>query len=136
LLLGCVYIPPENTKYTSNESFTEIETEMLSLSNNYDCYTSLIGDMNAKTKLLEDVTVTDDSLFEILDEFDNQSLIPYMYDYQNLILKGISLIRKSDDLSPPNNYGYRLIDLCKRNNLYIGNSRLPGNDFMKGKKNL
>jgi hypothetical protein len=28
--------------------------------------------MNAKTKLLEDVTVPDDSLFEILDEFDNQ----------------------------------------------------------------
>jgi hypothetical protein len=74
MLLGCVYIPPENTKYTSNESFTETETEMLSLSNKYDCYTSLIGDMNAKTKLLEDVTVPDDSLFEILDEFDNQSL--------------------------------------------------------------
>ena len=95
-----------------------------------------IGDMNAKTKSLEDVTVPDDSPFEILDEFDNQSLIPYIYDYQNLILKGISLIRKSDDLSPPNNYGYRLIGLSNRNNLYIGNSRLPGNDFMKGKKKL
>ena len=41
-------------------------------------YKSLIGDMNAKTTLLEDVTVPDDSLFEILDEFDNQSLIPYI----------------------------------------------------------
>ena len=81
LQLECVYIPPENTKYTSNESFTE----MLSLSNKYDCYASLIGDMNAKTKLLKDVTVPDDSLFEILDEFDNQGLIPYMYDYQNLV---------------------------------------------------
>ena len=59
-----------------------------------------------------------------------------MYDYQNLILKGVSLIAKSDDLSPPNNYGYRLIGLSNRNNLYIGNSRLPGNDFMKGKKKL
>ena len=78
LLLGCVYILPENTKYTSNESFTENENEMFSLSNKYDCYTSLIGDMNVKTKLLEDVTVPDDSLFEILDEFDNQSLIPYI----------------------------------------------------------
>jgi hypothetical protein len=92
--------------------------------------------MNAKTILLEDVTVPDYSLFEILDEFDNQSLITYMYDYQNQILKGISLIAKSDDLSPPSNYGYRLIDLSKQNNLYIGNSRLPGNDFMKGKNNL
>jgi hypothetical protein len=97
-------------------------------------YKSLIGDMNAKTTLLEDVTVPDDFLFEMFDEFDNQSLIPYMYDYQNLILKGISLIRKSDDLSPPNKYRYRLIDLSKRNNLYISNNRLPGNDFMKGKR--
>jgi len=61
--------------------------------------------MNARTKLLEDVTVPDDSLFEILDEFDNQSFIPYMYEYQNLKIKGVSLITKSDDLSPPNNYG-------------------------------
>jgi hypothetical protein len=59
-----------------------------------------------------------------------------MYDYQNLILKGVSLITKSDDLSPPNNYGNRLIDLSKQNNLYSGNSRLPGNDFMKGKNIL
>jgi hypothetical protein len=92
--------------------------------------------MHAKTKLLEDVTVPDDFLLDISDEFDNQSLIPYMYDHQNLILKGNSLIRYSDDLSPPNNYGYRLIDLCKRNNLYIDNSRLLRNDFMKGKKKL
>ena len=92
--------------------------------------------MHAKTKLLEDVTVSDDFLLDISDEFDNQSLIPYMYDHQNLILKGNSLIRYSDDLSPPNNYGYRLIDLCKRNNLYIDNSRLLRNDFMKGKKKL
>ena len=28
----------------------------------------LFGDMKAKTKVLEDVTVPDDSLFEILDE--------------------------------------------------------------------
>ena len=73
--------------------------------------------MNSKTILLEDVTVPDDSLFEILVEFDNQSLIQYVYDYQNLILKGVSLITKSDDLSPPNNYGYRLIDLSKQNSL-------------------
>ena len=78
MLLGCVYILPENTKYTSNESFTENENEIFSSSNKYECYTSLIGDMNVKTKLLEDVTVPDDSLFEILDEFDNQSLIPYI----------------------------------------------------------
>jgi hypothetical protein len=30
LLLGCVYIPPENSKYASKEGFSEIEDEILS----------------------------------------------------------------------------------------------------------
>ena len=30
-LLGCLYIPPENTKYLSIESFDEIENELLVL---------------------------------------------------------------------------------------------------------
>jgi hypothetical protein len=28
LLLGCVYIPPENSKYASKEGFSEIEDEI------------------------------------------------------------------------------------------------------------
>jgi hypothetical protein len=34
LLLGCVYIPPENSKYASKESFSEIEDEILQLQSN------------------------------------------------------------------------------------------------------
>lgn len=29
LVIGCVYVPPENTKYSSPEAFDEIESEML-----------------------------------------------------------------------------------------------------------
>jgi hypothetical protein len=28
MLLGCVYIPPENSKYSSEEAFIEIEDEL------------------------------------------------------------------------------------------------------------
>ena len=31
LLIGCVYIPPENRKYTSDRVFSEIENELMSL---------------------------------------------------------------------------------------------------------
>lgn len=34
LLLGCVYIPPENSKYASKEGFSEIEDEILQLQSN------------------------------------------------------------------------------------------------------
>ncbi|CAG2205913.1 DUSP10 [Mytilus edulis] len=132
LLMGCMYLPPENTKYTSNEAFIEVEIEMIELVNKYDGQPLIVGDLNAKTKLLDDVVIPDDGLFDILDDFEDDSFVSYLYDYQNLCDNNVSLKRCSKDGSVPNNYGYKLIDFCKRNNLYIGNSRLPGNDYMIG----
>ncbi|VDI07422.1 Hypothetical predicted protein [Mytilus galloprovincialis] len=125
LLMGCMYLPPENTKYTSNEAFTEVEIEMIELVNKYNDQPLIVGDLNAKTKLLDDVVIPDDSLFDILDDFEDDSFVSYLYDYQNLCDSNVSLKRCSEDSSVPNKYGYKLIDFCKRNNLYIGNSRLP-----------
>jgi hypothetical protein len=48
LFLGCIYISPENSKYSSLEAFNEIESELTQLSSGCD-YFSLIGDFNAKT---------------------------------------------------------------------------------------
>ena len=75
----------------------------------------------------------DDSLFEVLDDFDDSDLLVYLYDYQKLLLNNISLQRFSQDSSPVNNYGYKLLDFCKKMNIYIGNSRLNGNDKTVGK---
>ncbi|CAG2230000.1 unnamed protein product [Mytilus edulis] len=127
--MGCMYLPPENTKYTSNEAFTEVEIEMIELVNKYNGQPLIVGDLNAKTKLLDDVVIPDDGLFDILDDFEDDSFVSYLYDYQNLCDSNVSLKRCSEDSSVPNNYGYKLIDFCKRNNLYIGNSRLPVNIF-------
>ncbi|VDI24506.1 Hypothetical predicted protein [Mytilus galloprovincialis] len=69
--MGCMYLPPENTKYTSNEAFTEVEIEMIELVNKYNGQPLIVGDLNAKTKLLDDVVIPDDSLFDILDDFED-----------------------------------------------------------------
>ena len=69
--------PPENSKYASKEVFTEIDDEILQLQSN-NCNIALLGDFNAKIKTLDDYIVPDDSLFEVLDDFDNSDLYSYM----------------------------------------------------------
>jgi exonuclease III len=58
IFLGIVYIPPENSKYTSPDCFSEIERVLISLAN--DCkYICLMGDFNAKIgNLKNDPTYT------------------------------------------------------------------------------
>jgi hypothetical protein len=45
IIFGIVYIPPENTVYSSQDAFREIENEYNNFSINYK-YISLIGDFN------------------------------------------------------------------------------------------
>ncbi|CAC5406090.1 unnamed protein product [Mytilus coruscus] len=134
VLLGCIYIPPENAKYASNDAFNDIETEMSDLIEKTKSYVSLVGDLNAKTKLLSDIVILDSKLFEILDDIVDDDVLSYVYNYENLLQNDVPIKRYSTDISVPNNYGYKLIDFCKRNNLYIGNGRLPGKDFLVGEK--
>ncbi|WAR03522.1 WSB1-like protein [Mya arenaria] len=47
-----------------------------------------------------------------------------MLSIANLLDLGFSVERCSRDTHAPNNYGYRLIDLCKSANIYIANGRL------------
>jgi hypothetical protein len=47
-VVGVVYIPPENTSYSSPGSFIQIENEYLDISRNYNCM-ALLGDFNGRT---------------------------------------------------------------------------------------
>ena len=129
LILGCIYIPPENSKYSSNEAFVEIEDEMLQIVKNRE-YIGLIGDFNAKTGKLLDFVETDESIFDVLDTEDIE-LFDYLYDYENLAKNGIPLERSSECTCKPNSYGHKLLDICKNNNVYIVNGRM-GKDRAKG----
>ena len=51
-------------------------------------------------------------------------LYDHMYDFQNLLNHEIPLKRVSKYKSRTNNYGHKLLEVCKRNTLYIANSRI------------
>jgi endonuclease/exonuclease/phosphatase (EEP) superfamily protein YafD len=63
MLLGCVYIPPENSKYSSEEAFIEVEDELLFFSRVHKNIT-LAGDFNSRTSNVSDIVELDDNLLQ------------------------------------------------------------------------
>ncbi|CAG2254109.1 unnamed protein product [Mytilus edulis] len=123
ILLGCIYIPPENTRYTSEESFLEIEDELIKYSTDTKNI-ALIGDFNARTSTVSDYIIPDENLLEILDVNDFYDNDDNIFSYLHLKDKDIPLERCSKDRGRVNKYGNMLIELCKRSGIYICNGRL------------
>ena len=112
ILAGAVYIPPEGTKYSNVTIFDDIDSCLIDLCND-DNSILLLGDFNAYTRCNDDfVPVNDDFVHAALM---NQSDMP----------DSLSLpVRYSKDKHRPNNFGYRLLELCKSHSIYILNGRL------------
>ncbi|CAG2246714.1 unnamed protein product [Mytilus edulis] len=129
-LFGCIYIPPENSKYSSEEAFTEIEEELLFFSHDINNI-ALVGDFNSRTGHMSDIVEIDENLFDMLDivnasEIMNENTLCV----NNFIKKGIPLERYSEDKIIVNNYGRKLIELCKRCSLCFANGRLHQDKFI------
>ena len=56
----------------------------------------------------------------------------HMYEYEKLPLHNVPLDRASEDIGRCNTYGYKLINFCKNNSLFILNGRI-GSDKALGK---
>ena len=87
VLMGSIYIPPENSKYASENAFDEIESELISLSSKNANYVSLFGDFNGRTGTMPDYVITDVDLLDnlgFLNELDDDTL-KKMYSYQVLL---------------------------------------------------
>ena len=119
LLFGCVYLPPEGTRYASYDCFQEVEREMLDLCR--DHLICLVGDFNAHVGNLEDFVSVDDYVREdvgmdmiTFDNLDAESTLKVL---------GTPVHRCTFDTHKPNNFGYRLIQLCKDHGLFIINGR-------------
>ena len=93
----------------------------------------LLGDFNAKTGNLPDFVQPDEALLENFDLYDDPDLISYMYDYENLLRANLPLNRKSTCTSRPNSFGHKLLDFCRKNNIYIVNGR-AGKDGTVGER--
>ena len=134
LLLGNVYIPPENSLYSSIDTFLDIENESANfIEKDKEC--ALVGDFSAKLAVLEDFSEPDETLLNAMDVNVEDDLFRYCYDYRVLLDNNISLKRYTQCECRKNYFGRKPLEMCKSNNLYIANFRI-GKDKNIGKKNL
>ena len=127
LLIGCVYVPPEYTKYSNEDSFTEIEEELIQFKKNTK-FIALFGDFNSRTAKLLDFVEPDENLLEILN-IENENEDEYNI-LQKLEENDVPLERYNQDCTYVNRYGSKLIELCRRSNIFIENGRLFHDKFV------
>ncbi|CAG2247197.1 unnamed protein product [Mytilus edulis] len=122
VIFGIVYVPPENSSYSSVEAFNDIEREFHKFNENTNLI-CLVGDFNARTGNLRDYIEDNDTE----DYFVNNVIdITELTDTKILDELCIPKHRNSPDLVV-NNFGRKLVDFCKNNNVFIYNGRI-GND--------
>lgn len=116
IIIGNVYIPPENSSYKVIDALNELEEEFLRLSVNHK-FILLNGDFNSRTGM-------DSDFIELIDDDRNpaNNVINYAGTLEQF---DMSYIRSSKDTFK-NNYGNQLLQLCKNNNLFILNGRVNG----------
>lgn len=126
IIIAFVYLPPEGSNYSNNESLLEIEMVLLPYIDSYR-YFYLMGDLNARTGTCNEYLEFDIDRVSIEQYGIDDDVIAYMNNVQELQNHGIACVRKSQDIIR-NNYGNKLLQICRNNNLYICNGRLNG-DF-------
>jgi hypothetical protein len=82
IILGCVYVPPEGSKYSNSESFDEIEKELIALSKDSNMYSAIVGDFNAKIGTLNDFIIPDETLLDLFYLDSDNDVLSYMLDYE------------------------------------------------------
>ncbi|VDI23201.1 Hypothetical predicted protein [Mytilus galloprovincialis] len=120
VLFGACYIPPERSDYSSIDIFDVIETELLKYAVDKNCKVCLLGDFNAHTGKKDDFVEMNHYVSESA-QLDKE--IKQNFDFVDLDALGICKKRSSLDKSV-DNYGNRLLLLCKDLNLLIANGRL------------
>ena len=120
IVLGIMYIPPENSRFLNEEHLTKLDDEIAN-----KCYSNkyvyLVGDTNCRVGSMCDFVMSDPHLNDTFNiDFNVQASLDKYKILENL---SINLQRKSQD-SKLNTNGYKLLDICKNNNLFILNGRL------------
>lgn len=89
---GTVYIPPENSSYSSPKIFNEIENDLLSISINHK-YICLLGDFNSRTACADEFYVTTASHINGLEDPYNSEIIE-TYFFSALSVGQAWIVRK------------------------------------------
>ena len=117
-----VYLPPEGSDYSNNDSLSEIESDLLPFVESCR-YFYVIGDLNARTGTTSEFLEFNLDQMTIDQYGIDNDVIGYLNNVQELKNHGISCHRISEDKSK-NNFGNKLLHICQNNNLYICNGRL------------
>lgn len=120
VIIGAIYVPPENSRFINEDLLIQFEDVISELCSNYK-HVYLLGDFNGRTGRIRDYVPFDPAISHLLD-IDNELLTQYETQTQ-LEQLSIPLERKSLD-NKTNVNGFRLIDICRNNNLFILNGRL------------
>jgi hypothetical protein len=107
----------------------ELESDISELRSGDDCYTVIVGDLNARTACLTDCLTIYNNVLDILD-FPNE-ITCELFNKDPTIDYHINHVGHSMDKGT-NKYGNRLLSLCKALNMYIMNGRV-GEDKDIGK---
>ena len=117
------YIAPPNSPHLDINAFGLIQDDIARLP--YNSKQVLLLDGNAHTNIcddfISDIPGTDEGLNNLTGTHFNACSIPDAIKQ-----------RSSADLRPVDDHGRGLLNLCKSSNVFIANSRLPGNDYKKG----
>ena len=119
ILLCVVNIPPESSPYSSMDMFDDLENQFLE--SEMFCNGAeicMLGGFNGRTAQLSDILEKDDHVNRV-------SSVSEMFDCLNNAvcdLPNVELKRCSSD-SCTNNYGYRLVVMCKNMGVVIVNGR-------------
>jgi exonuclease III len=120
-LLCCnVYIPPENSSYSDINMFNTIEEEFVSVHN--EEVVCFFGDFNARTKDLTDLISLDSKVLNSMEMVDDY-IRSKIEEENTLDEMGFQLNRVSQDVKS-NNYGLRLLEMCKTLGICIMNGRV------------
>ena len=126
-VIGSMYVPPKQSKFYSDEEFFKFENDVSIKRCSYENI-MLTGDSNAHTSNLPDYLEEDIFLSRTLDLDDDSWNIPN--NYGKLSQYNIPITR-SFKCNKIDHIGYKFLDICKNNNLFIANGRI-GNDKSSG----
>lgn len=126
-VFGVVYtcIPSEGSKHSSNDCYTEMEQELISLSYGNQ-HVWLFGDFNARTGNVDNYFTPDNYLLNITNNADSFQLdVKTHYS----VFEKLQVSSARSDIVV-NNFGYKLVEFCTNNVLYVVNSRVESDKFI------
>ena len=122
IIIIFVYVPPEGSDYSNPDSILDLEQEILPLLDLCK-HLYVMGDLNARCGTAAEFNDFDLSHVTADCYGIDDRTISFINNAHELCTNGIPMVRKSADKTK-NNFGNKLLQLCRNNNLYICNGRI------------